>query len=164
MSLLAVQLGVRLRVLGADMFIKDATGAPVPPALGTGPWLDDSQHALVRQNGTGGIRTIRVGGAARLVYLSPIVTPEGEVIGTVEASLPLGGIEDQLDALRRWLTLIIAIASALAVVLSFAVSGCIAPTSERSGAHRGTGTPGRPADPRQAPCGSRDWPISGNFE
>ncbi|HMN61692.1 MAG TPA: hypothetical protein PJ988_15080, partial [Anaerolinea sp.] len=39
LSLLAVRLGERLRVLGADMFVKDAAGAPVPPALGTGPWL-----------------------------------------------------------------------------------------------------------------------------
>ncbi len=125
LSLLAVQLGSRLRVLGADMFIQDAAGAPVPPALGTGPWLDESQHALARQSGEGSMRTLRANAGTRLVYLAPIVTPDGEVTGTIEASLPLNGIEDQLAALRRWLTLIIAIASALAVVLSLAVSGVL---------------------------------------
>lgn len=125
LSLLAVRLGERLRVLGADMFVKDAAGAPVAPALGTGPWLDDEQHRLARQPAQGSVRAIPTGGAGRLAYLTAILTPQGEVLGTVEASLPLDGIQDQLDALRGWLTLIIALASALAVPLALGVSGVL---------------------------------------
>ncbi len=46
---LAVQLGEHLRVLGADLFVQDAEGRPVPPALGTGPWLDDAAHRTARE-------------------------------------------------------------------------------------------------------------------
>jgi hypothetical protein len=100
---LSVALGEHLRVLGAALFVKDATGRPVPPALGTGPWLDDAAHRSVREQRTGSLQTIPAGSSRRLVYLVPILDVQGNVLGTVEASLPLDTIESELAALRRWL-------------------------------------------------------------
>ena len=125
LTVLAVNLSERLRVLGADLFMKDASGSPVPPALGTGPWMDDAQHLAVRKSKQGTVTTLRSQASARLVYLTPLVEANGAVLGTIEASLPLDGIEGQLAALRRWLTLIITIAAGLAVVLSFGVAGIL---------------------------------------
>ena len=125
LTILAVNLNERLRVLGADLFMKDASGSPVPPALGTGPWMNDAQHLAVRESKQGTVTTLRSQASARLVYLTPLVEANGAVLGTIEASLPLDGIENQLAALRRWLTLIITIAAGLAVVLSFGVAGIL---------------------------------------
>lgn len=118
LSVLAVTLGEKLRVLGADLFIKDADGKPVPPALGIGPWLDDQAHAEARQKGQGQIIMLTTTGGNRMVYITPILDPSGGVLGTVEASFSLQNTLDQLAALRRWLVLIIGVAAALAVILS----------------------------------------------
>ena len=125
LTVLAVNLGEHLRVLGADMFILDANGNPVPPSLGTGPWLDASEHHSVRDSQISTLQTIGSGAASRIVYLALVVDQSNNVLGSVEASLPMSGITDQLNALRRWLTLIITIASGLAVLLAVILSGII---------------------------------------
>ncbi len=125
LTLLAVNLSEHLRVLGADMFLQDVNGNPVPPSLGTGPWLDSASHEEIRVARTSSVQMIGSGDSSRLVYLAAIVDQTNNVLGSVEASLPMAGINDQLNALRRWLTLIISIASALAVVLAIPLSGII---------------------------------------
>ena len=125
LTLLAVNLSEHLRVLGADMFLQDAKGNPVPPSLGTGPWLDPANHADVRNVQKSSVQMIGSGDSSRLVYLAAIVDQDKNVLGSIEASLPMEGINDQLNALRRWLTLIISLASALAVVLAIPLSGII---------------------------------------
>jgi two-component system, OmpR family, sensor kinase len=119
---LSVVLGEHLRVLGADLFIKDADGRPVPPALGTGPWLDAAAHRAVRETRSGSLQTIPAGSSRRLVYLVPILDAQGNVLGTVEASLPLDTIESELSALRRWLIWIMGVAAMLGVLLSFIIA------------------------------------------
>jgi two-component system OmpR family sensor kinase len=54
-----------------------------------------------------------------------VVDPVGNVLGSVEASISMDNITDQLGALRRWLILIITIASGLSVLLSVYLSGII---------------------------------------
>jgi signal transduction histidine kinase len=125
LTTLAVNLGEHLRVLGADMFIQDANGNPVPPSLGTGPWLDATEHKKARDLRKSSIQMIGSGASARIVYLATVVDQNNNVFGSVEASLPMAGITDQLNALRRWLTLIITIASGLSVVLAIPLSGII---------------------------------------
>lgn len=120
---LTVLLGEHLRVLGADLFVKDAGGRPVPPALGTGPWLDDAAHRTALETQTGSLQTISAGSSRRLVYLVPILDTQGNVLGTVEASLSLDTIESELAALRRWLTWIIGAAAMLGVLFSFIIAG-----------------------------------------
>ncbi len=122
LTTLAVNLGEHLRVLGADLFIQDADGNPVPPSLGTGPWLSDGQHQAARQSLTSTVQMIGEGSAARIVYLATVVDKTGLLLGSVEASLPLAAIQDQLDALRRWLILIITLASAVSVLLIVSLS------------------------------------------
>ena len=122
---LAVNLGEHLRVLGADMFIQNASGEPVPPSLGTGPWLDATEHQAARDSRKSSILMIGSGATSRIVYLGAVVDRSNSVIGSVEASLPMAGITDQLNALRRWLTLIITLASGLSVVLAVPLSGII---------------------------------------
>jgi two-component system, OmpR family, sensor kinase len=119
---LSVLLGEHLRVLGADLFVKDADGSPVPPALGTGPWLDDAAHRAVREKRAGSLQTIPAGSSGRLVYLAPILDAQGNVLGTVEASLPLDTIESDLAALRRWLTWITGAAAMLGVLFSLIIA------------------------------------------
>jgi two-component system OmpR family sensor kinase len=119
---LAVRLGDQLRVLGADVFIKDAQGDPVPPALGTGPWLDDSQHQQALESQQGSFISLQTGETDRLVYLAPILDAEGLPLGTVEASLDLQFIENELAALRRWLVIVVSGAAVLSVLLSLAVA------------------------------------------
>jgi two-component system OmpR family sensor kinase len=123
LTTLSVGLGEHLRVLGADLFIKDVDGRAVPPALGTGPWLDDAAHRAVRETRVGSLQTIPVGSSHRLVYLVPILDVQGNVLGTVEASLPLDTIESELAALRRWLTWIMGVAAMLGVLLSLIIAG-----------------------------------------
>jgi signal transduction histidine kinase len=125
LTILAVNLGEHLRVLGADMFIKNASGNPVPPALGTGPWLDAAEHQASRDSRKSSIQMIGSGASSRIVYLAAVVDQTNNVLGSVEASLPMAGITDQLNALRRWLTLIITLASGLSVVLAIPLSGII---------------------------------------
>src|SRR5512139_2658221 len=72
LTVLAVNLGEHLRVLGADMFIQDANGNPVPPSLGTGPWLDTSEHQSVRDSQISTLQTIGSGAASRIVYLASV--------------------------------------------------------------------------------------------
>ena len=120
---LAVLLGERLRVLGADLFVQDAEGRPVPPALGTGPWLDDAAQRAARETRVGSLQTISVGSSHRLVYLVPILDVQGNLLGTVEASLLLDTIENELAALRRRLIWIISAAAMLGVVFSFVIAG-----------------------------------------
>jgi two-component system OmpR family sensor kinase len=119
---LAVALGDSLRILGADVFVKDAQGQPVPPSLGTGPWLADNQHqeALVSQQG--GFLRLNTNGSDRLVYLAPIIDPNNQPLGTVEASLTLEFVETELATLRRWLTIVIGGATLLAVLLSLLIA------------------------------------------
>ncbi len=122
---LAVNLGEGLRVLGADMFVQNASGNPVPPSLGTGPWLDAAEHQVARDSRTSSMQMIGSGADARIVYLAAMVDQSNNVVGSVEASLPMAGITDQLNALRRWLTLIITLASGLSVLLAVFLSGII---------------------------------------
>jgi two-component system, OmpR family, sensor kinase len=122
LSRLAVSLGDTLRVLGADVFVKDAEGNPVPPALGTGPWLDDSQHQQALASKTGVFQRLTTPDTDRLVYLAPILDDQGEPLGTVEASLTLQFIENELASLRRWLLVVVGGASALAVLLSLVIA------------------------------------------
>jgi hypothetical protein len=96
---LAVLLGERLRVLGADLFVQDAEGRPVPPALGTGPWLDAAAHQTARETRVGSLQAIPVGSSHRLVYLAPVLDVQGNLLCVVEASLPLDTIEKELAAL-----------------------------------------------------------------
>jgi two-component system OmpR family sensor kinase len=122
---LAVNLNEHLRVLGADMFIQNASGNPVPPSLGTGPWLDNLEHQAVRDSKMSTVEMIGNGASARIVYLAAVIDPAGKVLGSVESSLSMNNITDQLSALRRWLILIIGIASGLSVLLSIFLSGII---------------------------------------
>lgn len=125
LTLLAVNLGEHLRVLGADMFIQNASGNPVPPSLGTGPWLDAAAHQAARDLRNSSIQMIGSGASARIVYLAVVVDRNNNVLGSIEASLPMASITDQLNALRIWLTLIITLASGLSVVLAIPLSGII---------------------------------------
>lgn len=122
MTRLAIELGDALRVLGADVFVKDAAGNPVPPALGTGPWLDAAQHQQALANNTGFFQRLRTPDGDRLVYLAPILDAQGQPLGTVEASLNLQFIETELAGLRRWLVLIVGGATLLAVLLSLIIA------------------------------------------
>jgi len=122
---LAVNLGENLRVLGADMFIQDANGNPVPPALGTGPWLDAADHQAARDSRTSGMQMIGSGSSSRIVYLAAVINQDNHLIGSVEASLPMSGIIAQLNALRQRLTLIITLASGLSVLVAVFLSGSI---------------------------------------
>lgn len=119
---LAVALGGDLRVLGADVFVKNATGAPVPPALGTGPWLPESDHSTARALREGKVKTITPPSGRRIVYLAPVMDAQGTVLGTVEASLPLAPIEDQMGSLRRWLILIMSLGAGVSVVAAFGMA------------------------------------------
>lgn len=119
---LAINLGDSLRILGADVFVKDAQGQPVPPALGTGPWLDNEQHQQALQSGQGTFQRIRTNGAERLVYLAPFVDTEGQPLGTVEASLSLQFVETELASLRRWLVIVVGGATILAVLMSLVIA------------------------------------------
>jgi two-component system OmpR family sensor kinase len=125
LTILALNLGEHLRVLGADMFIQNASGNPVPPSLGTGPWLNISEHQVARESRNSTIQMIGSGASSRIVYLAAVVDQTNNVLGSVEASLPMAGITDQLNALRRWLTLIITLASGLSVLLIIPLSGII---------------------------------------
>jgi len=71
------------------------------------------------------MQMIGSGADARIVYLAAMVDQSNNVVGSVEASLPMAGITDQLNALRRWLTLIITLASGLSVLLAVFLSGII---------------------------------------
>jgi two-component system OmpR family sensor kinase len=125
LTTLAVNLGDHLRTLGADMFIQNTTGSPVPPSLGTGPWLDNAAHQAARDSKKSDVQMIGSGATARTVYLSAIIDPAGKVLGSVEASLSMNNITDQLNALRRWLIMIITLASGLSVLLAIYLSGII---------------------------------------
>lgn len=120
---LTVLMGEHLRGLGADLFVKDAEGRAVPPALGTGPWLDSAAHRTALETRLGSLQTIPAGSSHRLVYLVPIADAQGNVLGTVEASLPLDRIESELDALRRRLIWVMGAAAVLGVVFSFILAG-----------------------------------------
>lgn len=125
LTVLALSLGEPMRVMGADLFIQDADGKPVPPALGTGPWLSADAQATVREERRSRLEVIEREGAPRLVYLSAIVDPEGEVLGSVEASLSLATAEAELEALRRWLLLIVAVAIGLSVLIAVPLSATV---------------------------------------
>jgi signal transduction histidine kinase len=125
LTALAVNLGEHLRVLGADMFIQNASGNPVPPSLGTGPWLDATEHQAARDSRKSSMQMIGSGASSRIVYLAAVVDQTNNVLGSVEASLPMAGIIDQLNALRRWLTLIITFASGLSGLLAVPLSGIV---------------------------------------
>jgi signal transduction histidine kinase len=125
LTALVVNLGEHLRVLGADMFIQNASGNPVPPSLGTGPWLDATKHQAVRDSRKSSMQLIGSGSSSRIVYLAAVVDQTNNVLGSVEASLPMAGIIDQLNALRQWLILIITLASGLLGLLAVPLSGII---------------------------------------
>ncbi|MGC9523542.1 MAG: sensor histidine kinase [Anaerolineae bacterium] len=125
LTVLAVRLGEPMRVLGADLFIQDASGAPVPPSLGTGPWLSAEAHQAVRDANEGRLQVIEREGTSRLVYVTSVVDPDGAVLGSVEASLSLEDIEDQLGALRRWLMLMVTAAIGLSVLVAVPLSGTV---------------------------------------
>jgi two-component system OmpR family sensor kinase len=122
---LAVNLGEHLRVLGADMFIQNDSGIPVPPSLGIGPWLDATEHQAARDSRQSRMQMIGSGATSRIVYLAAVVDQTNNVLGSIEASLPLAGITDHLNALRQWLTLILTVASGLSVLLAIPLSGII---------------------------------------
>jgi two-component system, OmpR family, sensor kinase len=118
----AIALGEALRVLGADVFVKDAQANPVPPSLGTGPWLDDAQHQQALTSQTGSILRLVTPETDRLVYLAPLIDSSGQSLGTVEASLTLEFIETELASLRQWLIIVIGGAVILAVLLSLFIA------------------------------------------
>lgn len=121
---LAVTLGEDLRVLGADVFVQDAQGKPVPPALGTGPWMSDADHRSARDNRESRLLTIPgpTAGSQRLVYLVTILDDRSTVLGSIEASLPLEPVQAELAALRRWLTIILGLAAAVSVLLALGIA------------------------------------------
>jgi two-component system OmpR family sensor kinase len=125
LTVLAVNMGEHLRALGADMFIQNTTGSPVPPSLGTGPWLDNVAHQTARESKMSSMQMIGSGATTRMVYLAAVIDPIGNVLGSVEASISMNNITDQLKALRRWLIMIISIASGLSVLLAIYLSGII---------------------------------------
>ncbi len=125
LTVLAVNLGEHLRTLGADMFIQNSAGDPVPPALGTGPWLDNASHQTARDSRTSSMQIIGSGATARMVYLAAVIDPAGNILGSVEASLSMNNITDQLKALRRWLIIIISLASGVSVLLAIYLSWII---------------------------------------
>lgn len=125
LTLLAVNLGEHLRVLGADMFIQNASGNPVPPSLGTGPWLESKEHQAARDSRKSSVHMIGSGASSRIVYLAAVIDKAGNMLGSVEASLSMANITDQLNALRQWLILIITLASGLSVLLAVYLSGVI---------------------------------------
>ncbi|MBN1246275.1 MAG: hypothetical protein JXC32_01395, partial [Anaerolineae bacterium] len=125
LTVLAVRLGEPTRVLGADLFVQDPSGAFVPPALGTGPWLSAEAHAAVRDAQTSRLEFIETGTTSRLVYLAAMIDPSNQVLGSVEASVPLAPITAELDALRRWLVLIVTVATALSVLVAVPLSATI---------------------------------------
>lgn len=125
LTVLAVALGETLRPLGADLFVQDADGAPVPPALGTGPWLDRDAHDQIRASRSASLHVIPDGDGSRMVYLAAVVDSGGNILGTTEASLSLDVITDELAALRRWLVLITALASALSVLVAIPLSALV---------------------------------------
>jgi two-component system OmpR family sensor kinase len=122
---LTLSLAEHMRVLGADVFVQSAAGRPVPPSLGTGPWLDNATHQAARDASSSSVQMIGSGAAARMVYLAAVIAPDGTVLGSVEASLPMSDITSQLNALRNWLTMIISLASFLSVPLAVFLSGII---------------------------------------
>ena len=71
----------------------------------------------------GSLQTIPVGSSHRLVYLVPVTDPQGNTLCTVEASLPLNTIEEELAGLRLRLTWIISAAAILGVLFSFVIAG-----------------------------------------
>jgi two-component system OmpR family sensor kinase len=125
LTFLAVTLSEHMRVLGVDMFIQNAAGSPIPPSLGTGPWLDDTAHQAVRDSRKSILQMIGSGTTARIVYLTTIIDRRGKVLGSVETSLSMANINNELNALRRWLIFIITIASGLLVLLSIFLSWII---------------------------------------
>jgi len=125
LTVLALALGETLRPLGADLFVQDAEGGPVPPSLGTGPWLDSEAHAQARSSRSASTEVIPDGDGSRMVYLAAIIDREGNALATTEASLSLDPITDELDALRRWLVLITALASALSVLVAIPLSALV---------------------------------------
>jgi two-component system OmpR family sensor kinase len=125
LTILAVNLGEHLRTLGADMFIQNTTGSPVPPSLGTGPWLDNTAHQTTRDSKMSSVQIIGSGLTTRMVYLAAVIDPAGNVLGSVETSMSMNNITNQLKALRRWLIMIISLASGLSVLLAIYLSGII---------------------------------------
>jgi two-component system OmpR family sensor kinase len=125
LTFLAINLGDHLRTLGADMFIQNNAGLPVPPSLGTGPWLDNTAHKTTRDSKMSSMRIIGSGTTTRMVYLAVVVDQAGNVLGSVETSISMNNITDQLDALRRWLIIIITLASGFSVLLAIYLSGII---------------------------------------
>lgn len=122
LSLLAIQIGERIRPLGADLFIKDQFGNPVPPALGTGPWLDQESHQDVLLHQKAQFITLHTSSGDRIVFLSPILSPDGRTLGTLESSISLSGIQAQLSALQRWLIILLGISILLVGVISQVIS------------------------------------------
>jgi two-component system OmpR family sensor kinase len=112
-------------MLGADMFIQNANGKPVPPSLGTGPWLDAAEHQAARDSRESSIQMIGSSTSSRMVYLAAVVDQSNYVLGSVEASLSMAIVNEQLNALRQWLILIITLASGLSVLLAVFLSGII---------------------------------------
>lgn len=125
LSVLATDLGEDMRVLGADLFIENAQGEIVPPVLGTQPWLGTWEHQAARDTRQSRVQVIGRGDTERIVYLAAVVDPTGAVLGSVEASLPAPAITAPLDGLRREITLIIVLASGLAVILAGWLSNMI---------------------------------------
>ncbi len=122
LSLLAVQIGEKIRPLGADLFIKDQKGDPVPPALGTGPWLDDKTHQEALSQQRAQFITLHTSSGDRMVFLSPILSKDGQPLGTLESSISLNGIQSQLLALQRWLIGLIGLSVFLVILISQAIS------------------------------------------
>lgn len=125
LTVLAQNLGEQLRAMGADMFVLDAQGNLVMPALGTGQWLDPKERQTLRETKTSSLQIIGEGTNSRLVYLAAIADEQGSLLGNVEASVSLEGVTNQLNMLSRWILLIISLASVLSAVAAFALSGVI---------------------------------------
>jgi len=135
LTVLAENLSEQLRAMGADMFVQDAAGNLVMPSLGTGFWLDVKDHKALRESKESSLQIIGSDSSARMVYLAAIIDEENNILGSIEASLSMKSINDQLNALSHWLILIITFASGLAVVIASSLSSRITqPLSSLMGA------------------------------
>jgi signal transduction histidine kinase len=125
LSQLAANLSAHLRTLGADVFLMSNNGSLIAPSLGSKPWLDTAAYQAVLHARKSLQQTIGNGAAARMVDLEPVLDSSGNLLGSVEASLPMLSIADQLAMLRTSILVGLMIAVWFIVALSIPISGII---------------------------------------
>lgn len=125
LTILAENLGEQMRAMGADMFVFDVDSNLVTPFLGTGLWLDTKDYQTLRETKESSLQVIGSDLSSRMVYLAAIVDQDNNLLGSVETSLSMKPIIEQLKALNRWLVLIIIFASVVSVGMAFFLSNRI---------------------------------------